>query len=274
MDKPGLRAAIDLDHRVDDLFALTPDEFVAARNDLAKDLKSEKRVDDAKAIQILRRPSVAAWALNQLARRQPKLLEELFDAAQSLREAQANAMSGVRGPLRETMRQFADLVDTAADRAAESGGPRDELAASLRTGASDAEWWNDLRLGRVARLPEAASASDMWSAGAEPTAPAPTHNAPAPKAPAPRPPTLTAPTKPAPDAAPPGVELKDAQRRHALATKEYAKAQQRVERITLEVAVLEERAEAARTRLVEAVERAADAGREQAEAVAELGRIR
>ncbi len=264
MDKPGLHAAIDLDCRVDDLFALPTDEFVAARNDLAKELKVDKRTDDAKAIQALRRPSVAAWALNQLARRQPKLLEELFDAAHALRGAQADAMSGGRGPLRETMRQFADLVDEAADRAAEAGGPRDELAASLRTGASDAEWWNDLRQGRVARLPEAASASDMWSAGAEPVA----------AAPKPRPPTPKPPVQRAADLAPTGPDVKDAERRHTLAVREAAKAQQRVDRVAQELAALEQRVESARVRLDVVEEELVAARRTVDDAVAELRRLR
>ncbi|MGH9179173.1 MAG: hypothetical protein ACRD0N_11565 [Acidimicrobiales bacterium] len=47
-----------LDH---DLYALDPEEFTAARNELAKQLRAEGRRDHATAVGKLRRPSVTAW---------------------------------------------------------------------------------------------------------------------------------------------------------------------------------------------------------------------
>ncbi|HEX8105745.1 MAG TPA: hypothetical protein VF533_24225, partial [Solirubrobacteraceae bacterium] len=57
-----------LDAEVDALFALPLEEFVPARDALAKALRAEKRREDAKAVAALRRPSLGAWAVNQVVR--------------------------------------------------------------------------------------------------------------------------------------------------------------------------------------------------------------
>ena len=53
------------------LYALAPDEFVAARNAAAKSSKQAGRKDDAAALAALRKPSVIQHALNQAAHRDP-----------------------------------------------------------------------------------------------------------------------------------------------------------------------------------------------------------
>jgi hypothetical protein len=52
----------------DDLYALPPGEFTRARDERAKGLRKEGRRDEADEVKALRKPTVAAWALNQLAR--------------------------------------------------------------------------------------------------------------------------------------------------------------------------------------------------------------
>ena len=59
---------------MDDLFALPPAEFIAARDALAKRLKADGDATRAAEVKALRRPSVAAWAVNQVARRKPELV--------------------------------------------------------------------------------------------------------------------------------------------------------------------------------------------------------
>ena len=57
---------------MDELFDLPPTEFIAARDALAKQLKADGDAGAAAEVKALRRPSVAAWAVNQVARRQPR----------------------------------------------------------------------------------------------------------------------------------------------------------------------------------------------------------
>ncbi|HEX8206307.1 MAG TPA: hypothetical protein VF587_09635, partial [Solirubrobacteraceae bacterium] len=65
---------------VDALYCRPLDEFVPARAELAKALRADGRRDEAAAVAKLPKPSVAAWAVNQVVRTQPALAEELWAA--------------------------------------------------------------------------------------------------------------------------------------------------------------------------------------------------
>jgi hypothetical protein len=78
----------------DDLYGLPLDEFVAQRSALAKALKTEGRRADADAVTKLRKPTVAAWAVNQLVRTQRRAVDELLEAGGELREAQEALLGG------------------------------------------------------------------------------------------------------------------------------------------------------------------------------------
>lgn len=80
--------ASDLDSALDRLYGTPLDEFTATRNQLAKHLAA----DDAKQVKALKKPNLAAWALNQLARHED--LSGLFDVTDKLRRAQRRVMSG------------------------------------------------------------------------------------------------------------------------------------------------------------------------------------
>ena len=78
----------------DELYALPREEFTAARDALAKRLRADKRREEADAVKQLRRPSVAAWAINQAVRRDPDALRELLAAGEALRAAHESLMAG------------------------------------------------------------------------------------------------------------------------------------------------------------------------------------
>jgi hypothetical protein len=79
---------------IDALYALPAEQFVAARNALVKQLKADKRKDEAAEVAALRRPSVVAWALNQVARDDPDAVTILVEAAQGVADAQREVMDG------------------------------------------------------------------------------------------------------------------------------------------------------------------------------------
>jgi hypothetical protein len=81
----------------EDLYGLELDRFVPARAALVKRLRGEKRREEASEVAALRKPSVAAWAVNQLVRTEPKALQALFEAGDDLARAQAQAAAGKGG---------------------------------------------------------------------------------------------------------------------------------------------------------------------------------
>ena len=78
----------------DELYGLALEQFIPERGALVKALRAEKRRDDAAAVAALRKPSVAAWAVNQLVRSQPSGVQELYAAGDELRDAQARLLAG------------------------------------------------------------------------------------------------------------------------------------------------------------------------------------
>ncbi len=119
----------------DDLFGLRPEEFTSARNVLAKRLKSEGESQEAARVATLRRPTATAWALNQLARRQPGLVEAVMDAGEKLRGATEQALAGDRSGFAAAQAAERAAVQAAVDGAAElleSGGGKASEAARQR----------------------------------------------------------------------------------------------------------------------------------------------
>jgi hypothetical protein len=149
------------------LFELPPEEFTAARDELAKRTASEGRADEARAIKAIRRPTVAAWAVNQLARRQPRAVEELLEAGAALRRAQRKVLSGVRtSDFREASEKRRRLV-TRLVRSAEailresgraSAGAGEAVRSTLEAASLDDEAGAMVRAGRLSKeLPPPAS---------------------------------------------------------------------------------------------------------------------
>lgn len=71
----------------EELYGVPLERFVAERTALAKRLRAEGDREGADAVQALRKPTVSAWAVNQLARRKSKEMKELVRSAERLRRA-------------------------------------------------------------------------------------------------------------------------------------------------------------------------------------------
>ncbi|HEX3212038.1 MAG TPA: hypothetical protein VH016_05685 [Actinomycetota bacterium] len=132
----------------DELFGLPPEEFVAARDDLARRLRREGEPEAAKQVKALRRPPLSAWAVNQLARR-PQGLGELLAAGERLRAAHQAALAGegaaeLRAAAKAERENVAALVVAALELLGEAGHPttdatRDRVAATLHAAAASPE---------------------------------------------------------------------------------------------------------------------------------------
>jgi hypothetical protein len=80
-------AMASVDEELDRLFGVPLAEFTGARNDLAKRLKDEQ-------IRALPKPTVSAWAINQLVRVDRPGIDALLDAGAELRSAQSRLLGG------------------------------------------------------------------------------------------------------------------------------------------------------------------------------------
>ena len=142
---PPLAAVPNLDHELDELYGLPLEDWTRARNDLAARLKKAHQSEDADAVRALRKPSVVAWAVNQLARREERAMRDLLAAGDRLRSVQEDALRG-RGGATEVSRATAAerdavrrLVSAARELLADRAAPAtlDRIAQTLRSAAVD-----------------------------------------------------------------------------------------------------------------------------------------
>src|SRR5262245_2885232 len=94
------------------VYSVAPDDFTAERNRVVKELRSGGDSASAAEVQKLRRPSVAAWSVNQAARAEPQRVAELFAAGETLGRAQQDAASGRAGStVRDAAHRRRVLID-------------------------------------------------------------------------------------------------------------------------------------------------------------------
>ena len=79
---------LDLVQVADELYALPPEDFRAARDERAAQARASGDKTLAREITALRRPVVSAWLVNLLARDEPGQMSELLALGDSLRDAQ------------------------------------------------------------------------------------------------------------------------------------------------------------------------------------------
>ena len=157
-----------MDDPVDALYALPPAEFTAVRDELAKRLRSGGDKETAAAVKALRRPTLAAFAVNLAARGARKELRAVLDAADALRAAHEALLAG-KGDARavrsasESERAAASAFVAAAVKLADDAGASlsDAAIAKVRetvhAAALDEDVRDALAAGRLEREVEAAS---------------------------------------------------------------------------------------------------------------------
>lgn len=99
----------DIDADIDALYQLPPEQFTAARNDLAKRAPADSKAD----VRALRKPSTPAWAVNQLYFHQRRTWDALIRAAQQLRDAHKAALQGRAADLRKADAAHRDALSRA-----------------------------------------------------------------------------------------------------------------------------------------------------------------
>jgi hypothetical protein len=160
------------------LYGLPLDAFTAERDALAKQLRDEGRRDDAATVKALKKPSLPAWAVNQLSRRHGKDVHRLLDAGESLRKAHEGLPArGGRAKLRAAADTERELVSKLVERArpllSEMGSPSaanlERVRNTLHAAAGDAQLRTELSAGRVVNDREAVGLGPVGLAGTSTT---------------------------------------------------------------------------------------------------------
>jgi hypothetical protein len=146
---------------LDRLYGLPPDEFTPARDRLAAELKEQGDGDSAGQVKKLRRPTVPAWAVNQLVRNHRSDVQELLSLGEEVRAAQRVALSGggaegIRDINARRRRLIDRLLGRAEDLLARAGHATsrptlDKVGDTLLAATGDEEAAEAVRAGRLER---------------------------------------------------------------------------------------------------------------------------
>ncbi len=110
---------MDFEEAADTLYAASAADFIATRNELAKQLKADGDQLGSTRLKAMRKPTVAAWITNLVARKLPDELDDLLALGDEFREATAD-LDGAR--LRELTPRRHRLLDKLAKDAARLAG--------------------------------------------------------------------------------------------------------------------------------------------------------
>ena len=166
---------------LDELYTTPPSDFVSLREERAAAARTDGRKEDARLIHAARRPTLAAWAANLLARSQPEECRRFLELGRSLREAHRTLdAAGLRELSAQRRRIVAALSRQAAQLAGEAGhrlsqGAQREVESTLRAVLADqdaADRWSGGRL-EVSLTPPSEFPSDTSPAAPATPAPAP-----------------------------------------------------------------------------------------------------
>ena len=92
-----------LENDLDALFRLPVAEFTAARNALAVQLKKGGHRDESDHVKVLVKPSISAWAVNQLYWQHRESFDQLIATGQRFRQAQTSGRAGKVADMREAL---------------------------------------------------------------------------------------------------------------------------------------------------------------------------
>lgn len=150
----------------DELYALLPEEFTAARNDRAKQVRGADR-DLAAAVKSLPKPSTAGWLVNMLVRHHAELLDQVLGLGESLRQAQENLAGEELRQLTRQRRQLTAAVTQQGRTLGHELGVRisdavaGQVEETLRAAMVDADAAKAVRTGRLLEALEATGLGDL-----------------------------------------------------------------------------------------------------------------
>ena len=146
---------------LDRLYRLPLAEFTQARDGLARELRKAGQRGAADEVKALAKPSISAWTVNQLARREPLQVRGLMTAGERLREAQAELLGGgdpaeLQAALRRQRHVIEALLQSAKRIVEEAGQTASEatlerIRGTLTSAAADEEGARLVESGRLTK---------------------------------------------------------------------------------------------------------------------------
>ena len=162
-----------LSGEIDRLYALPLEEFTHERDQLAKRLRKDGDREAADTVKALKKPSVAAWAVNQVRRDRPEDVRTLLEVTEELHRVYAGlSAAGARERLGEAADMQRDLIRSlvrCAKQLLEAGGHSESeqtlgnVADTLRAAALDEELRDQVSKGRVVKEQRAAGLGPLDS---------------------------------------------------------------------------------------------------------------
>ncbi|MCW3468402.1 hypothetical protein ACRAJ3_01085 [Rhodococcus pyridinivorans] len=157
----------DLDSVADALYGLDPGDFVAARSEFAAQAREAGDRELTAAIGRLRKPTVAAWMVNLLARERADELAALLDIGSALRTAQRRLSGSEMRKLSEQRRRVVAALERDAGRLAADRGRTvsesalREVGRTLNAALSDPDIGQQVRQGRLDAIVESDGFGDL-----------------------------------------------------------------------------------------------------------------
>ncbi|HEX3268078.1 MAG TPA: hypothetical protein VHQ98_08870 [Gaiellaceae bacterium] len=170
-------AEAQLEHETDRLYGLPLNEFIPARDELAKRLRGEGQRELADQVKGLRKPPVAAWIVNQLTRERELDVQRLLNAGEALTKAQADAATGdspeaFAGARRDEQRALERLAEAARETIARAGigaAALDRVLQTLRAASLTPEGRTLLKRGSLSEELEPPGFEALAGATAKPS---------------------------------------------------------------------------------------------------------
>jgi hypothetical protein len=150
---------VTVDPELDRLYGLPLDEFTSGRDSLARELRKADDREAADHVKALRKPSISAWTVNQLARTERLQVRSLLTAGESLRAAQEALLGGgdpstLQAAFERQRETVGALVESAKKVLRAAGHPvteatLDRVRGTLTSAAGDEEAAGLVESGRL-----------------------------------------------------------------------------------------------------------------------------
>jgi hypothetical protein len=163
--------------RLDWLYHGPLEEFTPRRKALVEDLQADGKDEAAGWVKSLRKPTRAAWLVNQLVAKNGKAIRQLMKASAELRASQEEVLAGSSDhrKLRSNAtkeRKAIDALTASAEEIGREHGVGQQIMArvseTLQAAASDPDVAQAIEVGRLDREQRAASLGLIGTAGAPP----------------------------------------------------------------------------------------------------------
>ena len=170
-----------LEDDVDALFRLPLTEFISARKTLAARLKQEGHGDQVNRVKALVKPSISAWAVNQLYWQHREAFDRLIATGQNFRRAQSSRLAGRVGDMRkaldarrEALSELSTLATTVLHNAGHNPTPDmvRRVTTTLEAMSAYASLPDDLAPGRLTQDVDPPGFDSLASFGSGATMPA------------------------------------------------------------------------------------------------------